>query len=400
MKVKATIIILIISLQAIAGWEPFSQGGIEANKIIFYVDINNTWVVCHEDGLCHYNLNTQEWTNINCSYPNKDAAWLDGGDFLVILNDYEYLDGVHSFNIWTGMYTLIKNMPNPNFIAFDEELDKYFIGHHSGMEYSLDGLAWYEIPYFHTIKIVDMEISGSHYVACRSAQISDVHYSDDAGASWTISPGAPVISDLEFDNTGKLYGVFPGNSYSSGLWSSNDYGATWNVEFWATGINCVGLDAAGSVFVGFGEDAQPPNKGVARWDSLNQQLYYLNTGLPNLNINQITYNQAMSAPAIFCCTDTGVYINYDYVDIDETQLPSSTFKLWPNPANDQLNIHHDMEGIVNISIYSAGGKIIDRFSGSYTEKEINYNCSGLDPGLYILNIENTSGSQSLKWIKK
>lgn len=402
MRVKTTIIIFLISLQAMAGWEPFSPEGIHANRISFYVDNNNNWAVAASGGTYHYHLNTQTWDFYSAILPVVDASWLDGEFTLVIMNAGGLLmeEGIHYLDPASGTYYALKYLETPHFIKYDYATGRFFVGHRSGITYTDNISDWYDLDFFNNMDIVDMEIFEDHYVVSRMDNLLEVYYSNDAGISWTLSQNAPMISDLEFKNTGKLYGVFPDNSWSSGLWSSNDYGATWNVEFWVTGINCVGLDAMGSVFVGFGEDAIAPDEGVARWDSVSQSLHYLNDGLPNLNINQITFNPAMSAMAIFCCTDTGVYINYDYVGIeDQSPSASVSLKAWPNPAVETLNIQYDPAEVSSLSIYSANGKkLFNRII--YHPGKLEYDCSMLETGIYIISIENSNGCESLKWIKK
>jgi len=401
MRIRITIFALLLCLQGIAGWEPFSPEGIHANRIKFYVDYQNHWAVAAYHGLYLFNLNTQEWTFYSTIAPVPDASWLDGDNILVLFNGGVMEDGVHFLFMETGTYYALQYLDTPHFIKHLPAAGRFYVGHWSGLKYSDNIEDWYDVDFFNNMNIVDMEIWGDHYVVSRMDNLYEVYYSDDAGANWTLSTNAPMISDLEFDNTGKLYGIFPDDSWSSGLWSSGDFGATWEVEFWATGINCVGTDPMSSVFVGFGDEAFPPHEGVARWDSLNQNLHYMNSGLPNLNINQITYNPGMSAMALFCCTDTGVYINYDYVGMDEPpDQPSAQLKAWPNPAQDQLNIHHGFEGNVSISIYSADGKMVDTFKSSEQTKEFYYDCSALHKGIYFLVIDNGHNRQSLKWIKR
>jgi len=380
--------------------EAFSPEGIHANKIRFYVDNDNNWAVCHTDGIYLYNLNLQTWTN-HPGIPSskRDAAWLNGDSILVAVGDQNLsTDGIYTLNAVTGHYAEVLGFKSPNFIEYDNLLGRFFIGGSNGFAYSEDGNLWYIYPEFTQKDIVDMSIYGSHYVISQFDTINNIYTSNDGGSSWETITGGPILSDLHFDSFGKLYGVFPDESWSSGLWSSNDYGATWDVEFWATGINCVGTDPMGNVFVGFG-DAQPPYAGIARWDSLNQELHFMNEGLPNLKINQITINLAMSAIVLFCCTESGVYINSNYVGIDVPEETSARLQLWPNPAQDQLNIRHELNGEIKAFIYSNNGRLVASFSDPGSSEEIHYNCSKLEQGTYLIILDNGEERKSKKWVK-
>ncbi|MEN8224144.1 MAG: T9SS type A sorting domain-containing protein [Bacteroidota bacterium] len=400
MKIKAFLFLLFISSGLMAEWVPFSPEGIKSNCIAFYVDNLNHWAV-GADEIHLYNLNQQTWNSYFSLLPVKDISYMDGDNILFIMSAGPWCmeDGIHYLYMETGTVYALKYAPVPHFIEYSQQESLYYVGYMNGLLFSSDFTNWSDHSAFMNMEIVDMDIWEDHYVISRLDSIYSIYRSPNAGSSWEISSGAPMISDLEFDNNGKLYGVFPDNSWSSGLWSSNDFGETWNVEFWATGIKCVGTDFMGNVFVGFGEDALPPYEGIARWDSANQQLHFMNEGLPNLNINQITYNPGMSAPAIFCCTDTGVYINYTYIDIEEVTAPSAPPQLWPNPALDQLHIRHGLDGNVQISIYSGAGKLVETFSNSGMPEELNYNCSHLIQGIYFIMLDNGRERKNIKWIK-
>jgi len=383
-----------------AQWEPFSPEGIHANRITFYVDNQNNWAVAGQNGLHLYNLSTQEWKYHQSILPVVDASWLEGDNVLVLFNGGMMEDGVHYLYMETETFYALEYLDTPHFIQYLPDSGRFYVGYWHGLRYSDNIEDWYDVDSFKNMNIVDMELYGNHYVVSRMDNLYEVYYSDDAGQNWTLSPEAPMISDLEFDNNGKLYGIFPDESFSSGLWSSNDFGATWNVEFWATGINCVGTDPMGNVFVGFSDEALPPHEGIAHWDSLNQNLYFLNNGLPNLNINQITYNPAMSAMALFCCTNTGVYINYDYVGLNEAhKLSSVPIEAWPNPARNDINIKHDLSGDLHLYLYNAEGQVMDKKHFSSPEKEIKYNCTSLEAGIYIITLDNGQERKSLKWVK-
>ena len=401
MKGKLTIALLLLGLQLFAGWEAFSPTGIRANRIRFFVDDHN-WAICHQGGVYLFNLNTQVWTN----HPTPsilgalDAAWLNGDSILVALGSYSNSDGIYSLNPLTGEYYLIEWIDDPHFVLYDADHSQYFCGGHNGLMHSENGIDWISLNYFLNKNIVDLAVYGDYCVASEIDNLYRIHVSNDGGENWIETPGAPMIFDLEFDLNGKLYGIFPDESYSSGLWSSYDHGVTWNVEFWETGINCVGTDYMNYVFVGYGENAQLPHEGIARWDSLSQQLYLINDGLSNLVINQITYNPALSMPAIFCCTDTGVFVNHDYLGIALPEMPEYSLTAWPNPAGDVLTIESGISENAEIRIYSIGGRLMDILDLPENTRRTDYRCSHLEPGSYILQVCYGKERKCIKWVKR
>ncbi len=402
MKSIVLSLLMFLSILVRAGWEPFSPEGIKANCIRFYVDNDNHWLVGSYD-IYLYQPNGQTWNSYFAICPVIDGSYIDGDNILLILSSHEWImeDGIHYLDPSSGTVYALKYLTLPHFVRYDDAIGRYYTGHRNGLVYWEDIGNWHDMAFFDGLDIVNMEIYDGYYVVSQVGLEYNIYVSNDAGMSWVTAPGAPMISDLEYDLNGKLFGVFPGESYSSGLWSSNDNGLTWSVEFWATGINCVGTDFMGNVFVGFGENAQPPYVGIARWDSLDQQLYFMNDGLTNLAINQITINPGMSAPALFCCTDTGVFINYNYVGTTE-QAPcaSAPLRLWPNPAGNRFFVEHDMTGAIKAEIYSLNGRLIDHFMVDSQESSFEYPCSTVESGTYILLLDNGSKRIAVKWVRK
>jgi hypothetical protein len=202
-----------------------------------------------------------------------------------------------------------------------------------------------------------------------------------------------MISDMAFDGWGTLWGIFPDYSDSSGLWSSDDYGDTWNVSFYGDNMSAVGLDAFGNLFVGWEADV-----GIAWYDPQAPPpgLTFLNDGLPSLNINKIQLNPSMSAPAIFICTDSGAYCSYDYlVGHVEPVKPASSLHIYPNPARENLTVtcKHSIQELI---ITTLDGERIFCSNGSSTELTISIRQWA--EGIYIIQCRTSAGSVCKKWI--
>ena len=76
---------------------------------------------------------------------------------------------------------------------------------------------------------------------------------------------------------------------------------------------------------------------------------------------------------------------------------TSTFKLFPNPVENELNIN----GFVNISlieVYSVTGQLV-RTVPVESAKNISINVAELNKGIYIVNIHTASGIQTTKFVK-
>ena len=206
----------------------------------------------------------------------------------------------------------------------------YYAGGLYGMWESTDGMNWSEIVYFSLKDCVAIAYFEDHFVVSAD---NEIYYSHDSGVTWNlVQPGSPIISDLAFHVNGTLFGIFPGPSNSSGLWSSNDFGVSWNVEFWSLFMSSVGLDSEDNIFIGW---EHPGTDGVALWDPVNHELEFFNDGLPNLNINKITYNPYIESLNIVCCTDSGAYMLTDYMGVgfeeDELEITNCKLQNYPNP---------------------------------------------------------------------
>jgi len=237
-----------------------------------------------------------------------------------------------------------------------------------------------------------MDIHANHLVISEISNIHNIHLSDDGGESWQEAQvGSPMITDLKFNFDGDLYGVFPGYSNSSGLWRSSDWGNTWEVEFWSDNMSAVGFDAMSIAFVGW-ESPTSSNEGIAIYtpNSIPPNLSPLNEGLPNLNINKILMNPTMSAIAIFCCTDAGVYSCYDYmVGVEDLNEVEANIKLFPNPASntDQIWIETSAN-IKELNIYTFYGALISSWDWDQNSQQYSFDIKelNLDTGTYLIRV--------------
>ena len=97
-----------------------------------------------------------------------------------------------------------------------------------------------------------------------------------------------------------------------------------------------------------------------------------------------------------------IYYTTDNVGAEELQ--ASSFKLYPNPAENRLNIYFDQDGSgeTSVEIMDLTGKVvykdvIGQFSGSYYS---SVDVSDLPGGLYLVRVSSGNGTVNKKFIKE
>lgn len=394
---------LVLGFQQVhASWSPFGPEGIQVNRICFNLDMQSHCGICHDGGLCLYDPVSQTWTDHSTILPVTDACYLDGDKILVVMGNGSYSYGIYHYDPGSDEFELIQFVDSPFFIRYSEYNQTYYVGHYMELLKSTDGYLWTPVDTFINRTIVTMDTYENHFVVSEMDNLYGVWYSNDAGISWTLSAYSPMINSLGYDHEGKLYGTFPDNSYSSGLWSSTDFGVTWDVEFWSVGLNCVGFDYP-HVFVGWGEDAYAPYKGIAWFHPENHSLTFINANLPNLVINQITHNPAMSAIALFCCTENGAYVSYDYYLGTQDQNPprSSFLSLQPNPATTLTVISFYSSSTLStgtLTLYTLTGNVVWQTEADLSSGKFHFDCSPFLPGIYLIELTSSAFYQTAKLI--
>ncbi len=356
---KMIILFLIIFLSSFSFaymWENVGPSDLQVNNFntVFYnIPVE---ILCSSNGIL---INEGgNWVEFPYSgLPAWSTVGLDPNNILVLLGDGSWSDGIYKFNLSTHQFDIAEWIPFPNFLLYCTINNTYYAGGLYGMWESTDGLSWSEIGYFNLKDCVAMAYFENHFVVSAD---NEIYYSHDSGVTWN-QPGSPIISDLAFHANGTLYGIFPGPSNSSGLWSSNDFGESWNVEFWSLFMSSVGLDVEDNIFVGW---EHPGTEGFALWDPVSHELEFFNDGLPNLNINKITYHPYIDCINIVCCTDSGAYMLTDYtgVEIKYKKIAVFNYNLrnYPNPFNPETTIRFTAKNAkdAKIEIYNLKGQKI------------------------------------------
>ena len=88
-------------------------------------------------------------------------------------------------------------------------------------------------------------------------------------------------------------------------------------------------------------------------------------------------------------------VSMDEIIITQDEIKIDNFKLYPNPANQELNIL--LNSIDNIiSIYNLQGKIVKQIFVSANNCKLNI--TNLSSGMYVVEVKNNEGRKFKKFI--
>ncbi len=262
---------------------------------------------------------------------------------------------------------------------------------------SADGLSFTLIDYFDMKDCVAFAFFENHFVVSAD---NEIYCSLDSGESWVQSQsGSLSICDLSFHDDGTLYGIFPEESYSSGLWSSNDFGENWDVEFWDVYMSSIGIDADGSIFVGW------VNDGIAQWNPVSQELEFFNDGLPDLHINKITTHSDIDCINIVACTDSGAYLLTNYpvgLEEDKPGYQYCSLSNYPNPFDYSTTIVFSVNETCSttLKVYNMNGNELATLYSGIAEagQEYKFMFSGeaLSEGIYYFHLQSGTEVNTVK----
>lgn len=388
---------LLVSTFAFAyEWDRIGPSNIQVNSFntVFYnISLE---ILCTSDGfLINEGDNWIEYTY--GALPAWNAVGLDPNNILVLLGDGSWSDGVYKFNLTTHQFDFAEFIPFPNFLHYCEFDSTYYAGGEYGIWKSADGLSFTLIDYFDMKDCVAFAYFENHFVVSTD---DGIYRSPDSGETWVQDqPSSLFICDMSFHDNETLYGIFPGVSGSSGLWSSNNFGENWDVEFWSFLLSSVGIDADGNIFVGW------VNDGIAQWNLVSQELEFFNDGLANLHINKITLHPDLDCINIVACTDGGAYLLTNYpVGFEEDKPGYQYYSLnnYPNPFNYSTTIVFSVDETCSttLKVYNMlGNELATLFNGmAETGQEYKFVFSGdnLSEGIYYYQLQSGAKVNTVK----
>ena len=340
-----------------------------------------------------------KWLKHSNSLPAWDIIELDPDTLIIVMGNEGRSDGIYRFTISDSKFQIVGGSVNPHFIVRNPVNNFYYVGGIWGLVKSINGIEWEEVEFFKNKNCVAMDFFNEYCVVSVAGDTSGIYYSDDGGDSWfSSSDMSHYLADLVFDNNGLLYGIYPGESKSAGLWKSKTYGANWDVEFWSVNMSSLGY-TANNLYVSW-HKSDCNQTGVAIWDVLNQNLIFLNDGLPNTNIRNIAEDQFFDCPNITACTESGAYCLTEFpVGIEDENTIPRNFNLlqnYPNPFNPTTVISYQLavNSQVELTVYNLlGQKVATLFKGRQKAGSYYYqwNAGNLPSGVYLYRLVTDKG---------
>ena len=388
--------LLVSTFASAYEWDSIGPSNVQVNNFntVFYnISLE---ILCTSDGiLINEGDNWVEYTY--GGLPAWSAIGLDPNNILVLLGNGSYSDGVYKFNLTLHQFDVVEWIPFPNFLHYCEFDSTYYAGSEYGMWKSTDGISFTSIDFFDMKNCFAFAWFDNHFVVSTD---DEIYCSPDSGETWVqAQPGSPSILDMSFHDDETLYGIFPSVSNSSGLWSSNNYGEDWNVQFWDLLMSSVGIDVDGNIFVGW------ENEGIALWNPVSQELESFNEGLPDLHINKITTHSEIDCINIVACTDSGAYLLTNYpVGLEENKPGYQYCSLsnYPNPFDDKTTIVFSIEETspTTLIVYNIpGNNVATLFSGiavAGQEYKFVFNGATLSEGIYYYQLQSGTKVNAVK----
>jgi hypothetical protein len=96
----------------------------------------------------------------------------------------------------------------------------------------------------------------------------------------------------------------------------------------------------------------------------------------------------------------------NYVDLGLVQTQTGRldddpgFRIWPNPAGDNLNLQSLQHGMTEIGVYSLSGSLVLQRKMSLSGGIVTLDISAFKPGIYIIRVTGASEVHEARFVKK
>ncbi len=243
--------------------------------------------------------------------------------------------------------------------------------------------------------LVNLIVSPANNNYIYASRDETLYVTTNGGSTWNTYNPAPgqYISGLatDPDNAAKLWMTVTSNGSDKVLYSKNAGSTFTNITANLTnmGLNCIAFqkNANNSLYVG-------TEVGIFFKDSTMTNWIAYNTDLPNVGVRELEINYAIGKirAATF---GRGIWEAplYNMVGISETGI-ASDFTIYPNPANNYVNIDFTGKNTdkISITVFNVVGVLVKNTENIVSSKTIRLDVSGLVAGTYFVKIANQKGS--------
>jgi hypothetical protein len=341
-------------------WTEIIPGDHDVNDVIFTPEIfaaTSQGILIQETG---------GWQLHSTNLPVLQLKKISEAELIFIMGNGSWSDGVYKYNLETAEHQVLEYTPWPNFIYFCENDNHYYVGFEQGLLTSEDGETWNEVEYFNMNTCLAMITYGNNYIVSSDY----VYYSYNSGVDWqqteTCFPFSAFAVREEVEPI--FLGIFPGSSYSSGLYSSENGGANWEVVFWDIYLTDILWLFNNMTFVSFAdEDEVEP--GVVSYYFEDESFTYYNTGLPEATVNRLTFNPLVNCLNVVACSSQGAYMLTGFGTNTGAEIVPvlQEVQIYPNPFNPETTIHYNVQQATNVKIdvYNQNGQKVITLVNDY-----------------------------------
>lgn len=343
-----------------ATWSTQASGTTKELKSIWFTDANNGWI-CGKDGVVRHTTNGGSTWSTQTSGTGKD------------LNGLHFIDASNGMAV--GEEGVIIGTTNGG-ATWNVRVSGISGGGSSGDDDDAE------------LNAVQMITSQTAY-ACGTSGL--FVKTTNGGISWTTQTTGVTedFADLHFPSSGNGY-----ICYQSGKVKNTNGTGTFTSVYATTSKDLKGIwfmtDQKGWVVGDEGRILYTLNGGSS-WTSQN-----LSTVTAELRSVHFP-----SATTGYCAGKSGTILkltNADVVSVQELENDHSV-QLFPNPANDQINIQlNNTTAFQQLMLYSIEGKLLDAVKIS--SSNFQYNVSTLEKGIYIVRIISENKAFTTKFIKQ
>jgi len=309
--------------------------------------------------------------------------------------DGTYSDGIYNYDVAADTWTLNDWFFWPNFIFWNEANQTYYAGERDGLYKSTSGNGWSRVATLPMNQCDSFAAWGDYAVTDIG---NSVYISGDACQSWHLS-SMPNLDGFRFASDGTLYAKMDDGSDSDGLWRSDDCGSSWSVEFYTTGLACIGPLYGSSLPLGWRLPYDQEHY-AAIYDTQTglEQLDFAQLDSPVLDIDVFPF---INTPSAYFLNANGCHFITGFTTpADDPCLippaPDAGLRISPNPARGSIKALASRSfKAPRVSIYDLRGrKLADIDHPLWDKNELRCQLPSLRPGVYMLRVDDGNASYS------